>query len=168
MHIFVKTLSGQTCNLTATEFTPIAFLQAEIASLMGVPAEEQKLVYNGKRLESGKAVFDYEMEENANVYLVVELAGGAKGKKKKKDTKKGKKSHKKKKVKLAILKYYKVEGGKVVRLRQMCKVCPPGTFLAEHPDRLYCGRCHTAYQKVGGADKGKGGKADAGKGKGKK
>jgi small subunit ribosomal protein S27Ae len=165
MHILVKTLSGQTCNLSASEFSQIDSLKAQIASLMGVPAEEQKLLYNNQALESGKSVIDYQIEDNAHVYLVVQLAGGAKGKKKKKDTKKNKKKHKKKKVKLAILKYYKVEGDKVVRLRQMCKVCPPGTFLAEHPDRLYCGRCHTAYQKVGGADKGKGGKSDAGKGK---
>jgi small subunit ribosomal protein S27Ae len=104
------------------------------------------------------------------MYLVVELEGGAKGKKKKKDVKKGKKKHKKRKVKLAILKYYKVEDGKIVRLRQLCKYCPPGTFIAEHPDRLYCGRCHTAYMKVGEAKKGgaaeKGGK-QAAKAKGK-
>ena len=165
MHIFVKTLSGQTCNLSVSELTPIDTLKAQVASLMGVPAEEQKLLFNNQSLECGKSVFDYQMQDNSYVYLVVALEGGAKGKKKKKDTKKAKKKHKKKKVKLAILKYYKVEGDKVVRLRQMCKVCPPGTFLAEHPDRLYCGRCHTAYQKVGGADKAKGGKADAGKGK---
>ena len=55
--------------------------------------------------------------------------------------KKTKKKHHKKKEKLQILKYYKVEGDKVVRLKQMCKVCLPGTFIAEHADRLYCGRC---------------------------
>ena len=30
----------------------------------------------------------------------------------------------------------------------MCEVCPPGTFLAEHEDRLYCGRCRSAYAKL--------------------
>jgi small subunit ribosomal protein S27Ae len=163
MHILVKTLSGLSCSLNTSDATSIDSLKAQVASLMGVPAEEQKLIFNGKTLDSGMSVFDYAMEDNANVYLVVALEGGAKGKKKKKDVKKGKKSHKKKKVKLAILKYYKVEDGKVVRLRQMCKVCPPGTFIAEHKDRLYCGRCHTAYLKVETAKAG--GKADAGKGK---
>jgi len=166
MHILVKTLSGLTCSLNTAELASINSLKSQVASLMGVPAEEQKLIFNGKSLESG-CVIDYALEENSNVYLVVALEGGAKGKKKKKDTKKGKKKHKKKKVKLAILKYYKVEDGKVVRLRQMCKVCPPGTFLAEHADRLYCGRCHTAYLKVGGADK-KGAKPEAAKGGKKK
>ena len=30
----------------------------------------------------------------------------------------------------------------------MCEVCPPGTFLAEHEDRSYCGRCRSAYTKL--------------------
>jgi small subunit ribosomal protein S27Ae len=161
MHIFVQTLTGNRCQLNLDSMTAIERVQSEIESVMGVPSIEQKLIYNGKRLESGKSLFDYEISENSNIYLVISLEGGAKGKKKKKDTKKGKKKHKKRKVKLAILKYYKVEGDKVVRLRQMCKVCPAGTFLAEHADRLHCGRCNTGYVKVGDTGK-KGGAAAAG------
>jgi small subunit ribosomal protein S27Ae len=168
MHIQVKTITGRCVDLSVEKETEILSLYQMVQSLTGVPVEEQKLINNGKVLSSG-SVFDNQLEDNSQVYLVVALEGGAKGKKKKKDTKKGKNKHKKKKVKLAILKYYKVEGGKVVRLRQMCKVCPPGTFIAEHADRLYCGRCHTAYQKVGGADKkGAAGAKDAAKAKGKK
>ena len=130
---------------------------------MGIPSEEQKLLLNGKLLTA-----ESKIEENSTLALVVALEGGAKGKKKKKDTKKGKKKHHKKKVKLAVLNYYKVEDDKVVRLKQMCKVCPPGTFIAEHEDRLYCGRCHTVYTKVNDAPA-KGGKGDKkAKGKGKK
>ena len=130
---------------------------------MGIPSEEQKLLLNGKLLTA-----ESKIEENSTLALVVALEGGAKGKKKKKDTKKGKKKHQKKKVKLAVLNYYKVEDDKVVRLKQMCKVCPPGTFIAEHEDRLYCGRCHTVYTKVNDAPA-KGGKGDKkAKGKGKK
>ena len=110
---------------------------------MGIPSEEQKLLLNGKLLTA-----ESKIEDNSTLALVVALEGGAKGKKKKKDTKKGKKKHHKKKVKLAVLNYYKVEDDKVVRLKQMCKVCPPGTFIAEHEDRLYCGRCHTVCTNV--------------------
>ena len=168
MHILVKTITGRCVDLNVEKETEVSKLYNMVQSLTGVPSEEQKLINNGKVLSSG-SLFENGLSENSTVYLVISLDGGAKGKKKKKDTKKGKKKHKKKKVKLAILKYYKVEDGKVVRLRQMCKVCPPGTFIAEHADRLYCGRCHTAYQKVGGADKkGAAGAKDAGKAKGKK
>jgi small subunit ribosomal protein S27Ae len=75
--------------------------------------------------------------------MVVDIDGG-KGKKKKKKTKKPKKPHRKRKVNLAILKYYKVDGGKVVRLRQRS---PAGTFMAEHSDRYYCGKSHITYKK---------------------
>ena len=72
----------------------------------------------------------------------------AKGKKKKQQNKKVKKKHVRKKEKLRILKYYKIDGEKVARLNKMCEVCPPGTFLADHADRLYCGRCRSTYTKV--------------------
>ena len=60
----------------------------------------------------------------------------AKGKKKKQQNKKVKKKHVHKKTNLRILSYYKVDGDKVARLKRMCEVCPPGTFLAEHEDSV--------------------------------
>ena len=76
------------------------------------------------------------------------LEGGAKGKKKKATTKKVKKKHVHRKEKFRILKCYKVDWEKVVRLRRMCEVYPPETFLVEYDDRLYCGRCRSAYTKI--------------------
>ena len=161
MHILVQSITGATCVITDAQ--TLSEIQSQIESQMGIPSEEQKLLLNGKLLTS-----ESKIEDNSTISLVVALEGGAKGKKKKKDTKKGKKKHHKKKVKLAVLNYYKVEDDKVVRLKQMCKVCPPGTFIAEHEDRLYCGRCHTVYTKVNDAPA-KGGKGDKkAKGKGKK
>ena len=161
MHILVQSITGATCEITDAQ--TLSEIQSQIESQMGIPSEEQKLLLNGKLLTA-----ESKIEDNSTLALVVALEGGAKGKKKKKDTKKGKKKHHKKKVKLAVLNYYKVEDDKVVRLKQMCKVCPPGTFIAEHEDRLYCGRCHTVYTKVNDAPA-KGGKADKkAKGKGKK
>ena len=161
MHILVQSITGATCEITDAQ--TLSEIQSQIESQMGIPSEEQKLLLNGKLLTA-----ESKIEDNSTLALVVALEGGAKGKKKKKDTKKGKKKHHKKKVKLAVLNYYKVEDDKVVRLKQMCKVCPPGTFIAEHEDRLYCGRCHTVYTKVNDAPA-KGGKGDKkAKGKGKK
>ena len=161
MYILVQSITGACCEITNAN--TLSEIQSQIESQMGVPSSEQKLLLNGKLLTSESPI-----EDNSTISLVVAFEGGAKGKKKKKDTKKGKKKHHKKKVKLAVLNYYKVEDDKVVRLKQMCKVCPPGTFIAEHEDRLYCGRCHTVYTKVNDAPA-KGGKGDKkAKGKGKK
>ena len=158
MYILIETITGQstTCNEDSIEG-----IMNHIQSQMGIPIDEQTLLFNGKKLEMGKSLNEFSLVENSKINLIISLKGGAKGKKKKKETKKTKKKHVHKKVKLAILKYYKIEGDKVIRLKQMCKVCPPGTFLAEHADRLYCGRCRTAYAKVVD-NKGKGGKGEKG------
>ena len=141
MHIQVVTITGRKEEIYADS---VSELQSSIEKNMGIPINEQKLLSNGKILT------DENLSET--VQLIISLEGGAKGKKKKQATKKVKKKHVHKKEKLRILKCYKVDGEKVVRLRRMCEVCPPGTFLAEHEDRLYCGRCRSAYTKL--VDKG--------------
>ena len=141
MHIQVVTITGRKEEIIADS---VSELQKSIEINMGIPINEQKLLSNGKLLT------DENLSET--VQLIISLEGGAKGKKKKQTTKKAKKKHVHKKEKLRILKCYKVDGEKVVRLRRMCEVCPPGTFLAEHEDRLYCGRCRSAYTKL--VDKG--------------
>ncbi|KAK1279957.1 Ubiquitin-40S ribosomal protein S27a-1 [Acorus gramineus] len=63
-------------------------------------------------------------------------------------TKPKKIKHKKKKVKLAVLQFYKVDdSGKVSRLRKECPnaECGAGTFMANHFDRHYCGKCGLTY-----------------------
>merc|ERR1712107_207215 len=72
------------------------------------------------------------------------------GKKRKKKTytKPKKIKHKSKKVKLAVLKFYKVDSNdKVQRLRKECpnEICGPGVFMAMHFNRYYCGKCHLTY-----------------------
>ena len=142
MHICVSTITGRKEEF---QVDSVSDLQLAIQNKMGIPIEEQKLLSNGKLLSNENL--------SENVQLIISLEGGAKGKKKKQTNKKAKKKHVHKKEKLRILKCYKVDGEKVVRLRRMCEVCPPGTFLAEHEDRLYCGRCRTTYAKL--ADKAK-------------
>lgn len=59
-----------------------------------------------------------------------------------------KKVPKREKFERAVWKLYKVENGKVVRLRPFCPVCGSGVFLADHGDRLSCGRCgYTIWKK---------------------
>jgi small subunit ribosomal protein S27Ae len=74
--------------------------------------------------------------------------------------------HKRKKTKLAVLKYYKVDGdGKIERLRRECPTaevgllgildddvqklieiqCGAGVFMAAMHNRQYCGKCHLTY-----------------------
>ncbi|MFZ0012333.1 MAG: 30S ribosomal protein S27ae [Halobacteriota archaeon] len=51
-----------------------------------------------------------------------------------------------KKVKASEL--YDVSGDKAQRKRQNCPRCGEGVFLAEHKDRLSCGKCgYTQFKK---------------------
>jgi small subunit ribosomal protein S27Ae len=45
----------------------------------------------------------------------------------------------KKEKQLKVLKLYKLENGKVIRLKRTCPKC--GRFMAEHKDRYHCGYC---------------------------
>jgi ribosomal protein S27AE len=66
-------------------------------------------------------------------------SGGGKKRKKKNYTTPKKIKHKHRKVKLAVLKYYKVDdNGKINRLRRECPAeeCGAGVFMAAHFDRL--------------------------------
>ena len=60
----------------------------------------------------------------------------------KKGDKKGKKPHKNKLTSKKYLKY-SLENGKA-KSQPHCPRCGPGTFLAGHKDRAYCGKCHYA------------------------
>jgi small subunit ribosomal protein S27Ae len=74
------------------------------------------------------------------------MVGGGKKKKKRVYAKPKKIKHKHKKVKLAVLKYYKVESsGKVQRLRRECpdEQCGAGVHMANHFNRHYCGNGNT-------------------------
>jgi len=48
-----------------------------------------------------------------------------------------------KKLKKTSQKYkmYEIKDGKLIRKNKFCPKCGPGVFLANHKDRLTCGKC---------------------------
>ncbi|MFH4983185.1 hypothetical protein AB6A40_009894 [Gnathostoma spinigerum] len=158
--VFVKNLEGRTIVVNGAK--SVDDLKAHIAAVEAIPSEEQRLIFAGHQLEDGRSLRDYGICFESTVHLDLRLIGGGKKRKKKQYTTPKKNKHKRKKVKLAVLKYYKVdENGKINRLRKECPspTCGGGVFMASHQDRYYCGKCYQTLvmqdprEKVAGSKK---------------
>ena len=108
-------------------------------------SSEMRLSVSGHQLEDEELL--EELPEECTLAMNLELLGGGKKRKKKTYTKPKKIKKKHKKVKLAVLKYYRVDqaSGKVTRLRKECPACGAGIFMAMHFNRHYCGKCTATY-----------------------
>lgn len=58
------------------------------------------------------------------------------------------KEPKQKKLRISKKDCYSLEGGKLTRKRKHCPKCGPGVFMAEHNNRVSCGKCgYTEFKK---------------------
>jgi len=156
MQLFVKGLDGRTFAVDAMGEQSVAEVKTLVQQAKGIPADMSRLSFGGAELDDSRSLESYDVEAASTLHLNLRLLGGGKKKKKKNYTTPKVIKHKHKKVKLAVLKYYKVDDqGKITRLRRECtnESCGAGVFMAAHHDRQYCGKCGLTFTFAAGDEK---------------
>jgi hypothetical protein len=76
MQVFVKTLTGKTISVDVEPDESVESLKAKIQQKEGVPADQQRIIFDGKQLDSLKSLSDYDIDDDSTLHLVLRLRGG--------------------------------------------------------------------------------------------
>ena len=76
MQIFIKTLNNRTIVLDIEPYFSVELLKDKIEDKEGIPSNKQRLVMGGKTLINGKKLYDYNIQNNNTIHVMISLLGG--------------------------------------------------------------------------------------------
>jgi len=76
VQIFVKNLLGKSITIQISPRDTVENLRAKVYAKEDIPPAEQRLLYQGKQLEDGHQLLDYNVEKESTLHLVLRLRGG--------------------------------------------------------------------------------------------
>ncbi|XP_058230578.1 uncharacterized protein LOC131343154 [Hemibagrus wyckioides] len=76
LQVFVKNEKGQTKTYDITDEETVDQLMRKVRQKEGTPEDQQRLIFNGRQLDSGRKLQDYDIVSGSTIHMTLRLRGG--------------------------------------------------------------------------------------------
>jgi hypothetical protein len=74
--VYIKHMTGRSIEIQITHQMSIEEIKMKVQDILGIPLDQQRLIFAWKELDDSNVVGMYNIAENANISLVLRLRGG--------------------------------------------------------------------------------------------